>query len=273
MKTILVATDFSEASLNAALYATQLARDIGANIKLLHVNIPVESFNQAPVVLKSERAISSAESQLETVKSNMEIQSDREVDVQEVLLIGEFFTEMFNYCQQIEPYIVIMGSQGSTTTERFLMGSNSVHAMRNLPWPLLTIPSGCAYTPIKKIALASDFSNTVSIPMNRIKTFRTDFNAFLDVIHVGKNKDVEPDVILRSGEMQEQLQTIDTAYHFINQENTQEGIMDFTEKNQTDILIVIPKQYGFLEQLFHKSVSKQLVLNSKIPVMVLHEVS
>lgn len=273
MKTILVTTDFSEASLNAALYATQLAKDLGATIHLLHVNSPVESFNQAPVVLKSERAINSAESQLEAVRSNMEVRSNGEVEIREELLVGEFFTEMFNYCEQIRPYLVIMGSQGSTTTERFLMGSNSVHAMRNLPWPLLTIPSGCNYTPIRKIALASDFSNTVSIPMDMIKAFRTDFNASLNVLHVGKNKEISPDVILKSDVMQEQLKASNAQYDFISQDDTEEGILNFTEANQIDILIVIPKQYGFLEQLFHKSLSKQLVLNSKIPVMALHEIS
>ena len=273
MKTILVTTDFSEASKNAAIYATQMARDIGAGIILLHANIPVESFNQSPVVVKSQRAVNSAESQLEAVKTNMEAYSNGEVDIQMELMIGEFFTMMYNYCKEINPYLVIMGSQGTTTTERFLMGSNSVHAMRNLPFPLLTIPSGCAYSPIKKIALASDFSNTISIPMDIIKKFRTDFNSSLHVIHVGKNKDLNPDIILNSDVMQEQLKASNAEYHFINQDDTEEAIINFTETNQIDILIVIPKQYGFFEQLFHKSMSKQLVLNSKVPVMVIHELS
>lgn len=273
MKTILVTTDFSEASINAATYATQLAHDLGANVKLLHVNIPVESFNQSPVILKSQRAVTGSENQLEALRLNMEANSKGEVEIEEHLRIGEFFTEMYNYCEEIKPYLVIMGSQGSTATERFLMGSNSVHAMRNLPWPLLTIPSGYAYTQIRKIALASDFTDTISIPMERIKRFRTDFNATLEVIHVGKNKEIKPDVILKSDVMQEQLESSTAEYHFISQDNTQEGILNFTETNQVDILIVIPKQYGFLEQLFHKSMSKQLILNSKIPVMALHELS
>ena len=271
MKTILVTTDFSEASMNAAIYATSMARDLGADIKLLHVNIPVESFNQSPVILKAERAINSAESLLENVKSKMDDHSNGEVEIQLELRIGEFFTEMFNYCKQINPYVVIMGSQGSTATERFLMGSNTLHAMRNLPHPLLTIPSGCAYTNIKKIALASDFADTISIPMDTIKMFRTDFNASLDIVHVGKNNEENPDVIFKSEVMQEQLSGSKANYHFINQENTEEGILTFTETNKVDILIVIPKQYGFFEQLFHKSISKQIILNSKIPVMAIQQ--
>ena len=71
MKTILVTTDFSEASVNAALYATLLAKDLRANIRLLHVNIPQESFNQAPVVQKAERAMTTAEIQLDNIRFDM----------------------------------------------------------------------------------------------------------------------------------------------------------------------------------------------------------
>ena len=195
-----------------------------------------------------------------------------EVEINTELLIGEFFVEMYHLCEELNPYLVIMGSQGTTDAERFLMGSNSVHAMKNLVWPLLTIPVGCTYSGIRKIALASDFENTIAIPMDMIKKFRTDFNASLDVVHVGKDKGVNPEVVFKSGVMQNQLKASNAKYHFISQSNPEEGIMEFSDKNQIDILIVIPKQYGFLDQLFHVSMSKQLVLHSKIPVMVLKEI-
>ena len=273
MKTILVTTDFSEASMNAALYATQMASDLGTSIKLLHVNIPVESFNQSPVVLKTEKSINSAEGRLEAIKENMEAHSNGKVEIQEELRIGEFFTEMYNYCEQINPYIVIMGSQGSTAAERFLLGSNSIHAMRNLPYPLLTVPPGCIYTPIKRIALASNFTDGISIPINLIKMFQTDFKASLDVIHVGKIKDTIPEEESKSEVIQEELNELNAEYHSITLDNIEEGILNFTQTNKVDILIVIPKQYGFFEQLFHKSISKQIILNSKVPVMALHNMS
>ena len=272
MKKILVTTDFSEASVNAALYATLLAKDLGAEIKLLHVNIPQESFNQSPVIQKAVRDMTAAEIQLDDIRATMHKHGGGEVEIDTELLTGEFFVEMYHLCEELQPYIVIMGSQGTTGTERFLMGSNSVHAMRNLAWPLLTIPVGCLYSGIKKIALASDFENTIAIPMDMIKRFRTDFSASLDVVHVGKNKGVNPEVVFKSNVMQQQLKASNARYHFISQENTEEGIIEFTENNHIDILIVIPKQYGFFEQLLHVSMSKQLVLHSKVPVMVLQEI-
>ena len=272
MKTILVTTDFSEASINAALYATLLAKGLGAQIMLLHVNIPQESFNQSPVIQKAVRAMTSAEIQLDDIRATMHQHGGGQVEINTELRTGEFFIEMYHLCEELNPYMVIMGSQGTTATERFLMGSNSVHAMRNLAWPLLTIPVGCIYSGIKKIALASDFENTIAIPMDMIKKFRTDFNASLDVVHVGKNKGVNPEVVFKSNVMQQQLRASNAKYHFVSQENTEDGIMDFAEKNQTDILIVIPKQYSFFEQFLHVSMSKQLILHSKVPVMVLQEI-
>lgn len=271
MKTILVTTDFSEASVNASLYGTLLAKDLHANIMLLHVRIPEASFNQSSVIVEAVSEMASAENQLDAMRSRMHNHGGGEVEIVTELRTGAFFTEMYHLCEEIHPYIVIIGSQGSSDTERFLLGSNSVHAMKNLPFPLLTIPSGCEYSLIKKIALASDFENAVTIPMDMIKKFRTDFNASLDVVHVGKNK-VDPGVVFKSSVMQQQLKASNTKYHFLSRENTEAGIMEFAVENQVDILIVVPKQYGFFDQFFHRSMSKQLVLHSKVPVMVLQEI-
>ena len=54
MKTILVATDFSPAALNAANYAADMALAINADILLLHVyQIPVV-YLEVPVALNEE---------------------------------------------------------------------------------------------------------------------------------------------------------------------------------------------------------------------------
>lgn len=270
MKTILVPTDFSEASVNAAIYATKLARDLGANMTILHVNVPEESFNQSPFILKTEKDIDSAESQLDALRDMMHTYSGESMLITTELMTGEIFSQIYELCLQMNPYLVIMGSQGSTAAERFLLGSNSIHAMRNLSWPLLTIPPGCIYTEIKKIALASDFSGDLQTSLETINRLRTDFNASLEVIHIGHNKE-EDYAQSKSEVMETLLKSGNVEYDFITQVKPEEGILEYTESNQIDMLFVIPKQYGFFEQLFHKSISKQLVLRSKVPVMALNQ--
>ena len=71
--------------------------------------------------------------------------------------------------------------------------------------------------------------------------------------------------------MQEMLRRMKPKYHFINEPVIEKGIIDFAEKNNLDLLIIIPKYHGLINRIFKYSHSKQLVLHAHIPVMSLHE--
>ena len=164
-----------------------------------------------------------------------------------------------------------MGSQGTTAAERLLFGSHTVYAMKHLVWPLITVPPQAKFSAVKKIGLACDFNKVVeTTPVDEIKTLVNDFHAELHVLNTGKKEVFNPELVFESGLLQEMLAALKPEYHFITNENTDEGIMDFAEKNNIDLLVVLPKRHGLLEKLFLKSHSKQLVLHSHVPVMALH---
>ncbi len=53
-------------------------------------------------------------------------------------------------------------------------------------------------------------------------------------------------------------------------ENIEEAIRQFSEENKLDLLIIIPKKHGLFNRLLHESHSKQMVVNTHIPVMSVH---
>jgi nucleotide-binding universal stress UspA family protein len=97
-----------------------------------------------------------------------------------------------------------------------------------------------------------------------------DFNAELHILNTGRKTVFDADIVFESGLMQEMTMALKPQFHFIDNENTDQGIIDFAEMNQIDLLIVLPKRHNLLESIFHKSHSKQLVLHSHVPVMALH---
>ena len=272
MKKILVATDFSSAAFNAADYATDMALAIHADLLLLHVyQVPV-SYGELPLTLSLEDMQSAAEKDMREFKEQLAKKTGNKLNIETEVRMGIFFHELRTVCEQINPYVVIMGSQGKTAAERLLMGGHAVYAMKHLNWPLITVPPGAAFSAIKKIGLACDFDKVVdTIPIDEIKTLVTDFKAELHVLNTGKKKVFDPEIVFESGLLQEMLAGLDPKYHFITTENTDEGIMDFTEKNQIDILLVLPRRHSLLDKLIHKSHTKQLVLHSHVPVMALHQ--
>lgn len=271
MKTIIVATDFSTAALNAAEYAADMALAIQADILLLHISeIPI-AYLGIPVAATEDEMMNDAKKSLSSLKEQLMTRTNGRLKVNTELGAGVFFHELKAICEKVKPYSVVMGSQGTTAAERAFFGGHTVHAMKHLEWPLITIPPSVKFSQIKKICLACDFDKVVdSIPIDEIKRLVNDFHAELYVINSGKQELHQSDMIFESGLLQEMLVSLNPQYHFITDENTDKSIINFVEKNDIDLLIALPKRHGLLKKLIQRSVSKQLVLHSHIPVLAIH---
>ena len=272
MKTIIVATDFSPAAQNAAHYAAQMALGIDANLMLLHVyEIPI-AYMEVPVMTTEDEMQKNAEDRLTNLKEELATATGFKLTIEIEAVIGIFFTELKAICEKVNPYTVVMGSQGTTTAERLLFGSHTVHAMKHLDWPLISVPPQVKFNAIKKIGLACAFDKVMdSTPVDEIKTLVTDFDAELHVLNTGKQREFNPNIVFESGVLQEMLAELKPIYHFTSNYNIDEGIMDFSERNQLDLLLVLPKRHGLIDRLVHKSHTKELVLHSHVPVMALHQ--
>ena len=272
MKTILVATDFSPAALNAANYAADMALSINADMLLLHAyQIPV-IYSEVPVAVNLEDMQRNAENEINELKGQLIRKRGGKLNIGTEVRMGVFFNELRTVCERIKPYTVVMGSQGTTAAERLFFGSHTVNAMKHLMWPLITVPPEATFSSVKKIGLACDFDKVAdTTPLDEIKMLVNDFNAELHVLNTGKKEVFNPEIVFESGVLEEMLAPVKPNYHFITNQNTDEGIMDFAEKNHIDLLVVLPKRHGLPDKLIHKSHTKQLVLYSHVPIMALHQ--
>ena len=166
-----------------------------------------------------------------------------------------------------------MGTKGQSAVERLFLGSATLSAIRHLNIPVIVIPPGAKFKEIKKIGLACDFKQVVdSTPVSEIREFVKLFNAELDVLNVDykkKNPDAEkPEQSLLLDTL---LQDLNPSYFFIDNPVVEDGINEFAEKNNIDLLLVIPKKHRLLDGLFQKSHSTQLAFHSHIPILSIHE--
>lgn len=272
MKTILVATDFSPAANNAVNYAADMAVSIKAQLLLLNVVQTPVGYSDLPIVVSLEDMMRSSEKDILDLKEEVKRRVNDKIVIDTEVGMGGFFDELKMVCDRIKPYAVVMGSQGKTAAEHLMFGAHAVHAVKHLTWPVITVPPGIHFKAVKKIGLATDLTKVVeSTPIEEIKILVHDFNAELHILNTGNKEVFDADIVYESGMMQEMTMSLNPRFHFINNENTDEGIMDFAEKNQIDLLVVLPKRHHFLGSIFHKSHSRQLVLHSHVPVMALHQ--
>lgn len=275
MKTIIVPTDFSPIATNAMHYAIDMAKTVNASLLLLHVyQVPV-SFTDTPIVLVSiEDLRKGAEEQVAHLKAEVEHLTSGSLKVYTETRLGNVADELENLCNKINPFAVVMGTKGASGVERILFGSNTLTAIRHLTWPVICVPPGKIYGGgIKKIGFACDFKDVVkTTPTHYIVDFVKEFNAELDVLNVDyHNKHFKPETPEQSALLHTMLEEAKPVYHFIEHADIEDGINDFADKNNIDLIITIPKKHRLLEGVFKASSTKQLVYQSHVPVMCVHE--
>jgi len=61
------------------------------------------------------------------------------------------------------------------------------------------------------------------------------------------------------------LKCLNPHFHFVHKTDAYDGIIDFAEQNNSDIILTIPKKHAF----YHKSRTKQLLFNASFTVMTM----
>jgi nucleotide-binding universal stress UspA family protein len=275
MKTIVIPTDFSPVASNAMYYGVDLAKSIKGSVLLLHVyNIPI-SYSDVPVALVSvEELRKAAEEKLAIVKKGIDEYTWGSVRIYTEARLGNIVDEMEDLCNKIQPFAVVMGSKGSSGLDRVLFGSTTLTAVRHLKWPVISVPPEKKFGGgIKKIGFACDFKDIVkTTPTHYIKNVVYAFNAELHVLNVDHNdRHFTAETPEQSALLHTMLEEAKPVYHFINYKDIEDGINDFADKNHIDLIITIPKKHKLLESLFRTSSTKQLIYQSHVPVMCVHE--
>lgn len=274
MKTIIIPTDFSAIADNAMHFAVDMAKQIHASVLLLHVyQLPV-AISEVPVVVASAEELEEAsEKKLAVLKDEIERATAYKIKVNTQSKMGNVVDVIEDVSHVVQPFAIVMGTEGVGKMERLLFGSTTISTMRHLDVPVLIIPPGASFRPVKKIGLACDLKEVMSsVPEKEIRTVVKEFNAELHVLNVDhENKGRSAETYEQSVELRNMIADLNPQYHFIDNENIEDGLNEFADNNGIDFLMVVPKKHKLLEGLFRKHHSSELAFHAHVPVMAIHE--
>ncbi|HVZ97984.1 MAG TPA: universal stress protein [Chitinophagaceae bacterium] len=266
MKTIIAPVDFSSVSTNACEFAAKMAAYIHARLILMHVQELPAAVAEYPV---SEEVFNSMneEEDLDNLRLKLLAETGNSIEIDTKYVLGSADYEIRQLCNDVKPLAVVMGTHSYGALDRFLIGSKTLYAAKNLKYPVLIVPPGAEFKPFKKIALASDLKDVYQVPVHEIEVMIKYFNAGLDIFYAGKN---EEDLSRRTlGDMllEGRLEYMKPQFYFTEDTDVMRGVSALAKKHNTDLLVVVPKKHG----LFHKSQSKDFILYSNVPVLAIHE--
>lgn len=275
MKTILVPTDFSAASRNAAIHAIKIAEKVNASLHFLHAfHLPVVTVEAEAYLLSEtlDEIKSNADRELNQFLDSLMELNDSGLRYSSEVKMGLVLDEIEYSIKSAQASLIVMGTTGSSGLTKTLIGSTTSSLISRVDIPVLAIPEACLFNNYSKILLTSDFASIKNIDvLNPLHEFAKEFNSELIILSVLNAEDELPqsekalELLSITNYFSDFRLTVDTYYHH----DAAKGIEEFASNVYPDLIVTIPHKKSWLEKLFSKSVTYEVANLAKFPLMTL----
>ena len=169
--------------------------------------------------------------------------------------------------------LIMMGTNGASGLDKFILGSITASVIKKSTKSVFVIPNGYSYTKPTKIVFATDYEGISNKKtLNPLFDIASLFDSKILMFHAIEAKEPIAAYIeeLQVWKAEKNFLHVKHTNSIANCENIAEGIIDFAGENESDVIAIIPHTYPFFKNLLHKSVTKQIAFESKIPMLALH---
>jgi nucleotide-binding universal stress UspA family protein len=267
MKTILVPTDFSSNAEKALKYAIRLANLFSAEIILMH-SLELNQ-TQTPLINTMKEVLAEkAENDIRELKQKI-IKKHPGLNIKSATMSGEPAEAIKTTAKKLGADIIVMGTKGASGLKKLLLGSITADVIINAPCPVFTIPEKNGYRKIKKICFATDFNENDIDAIDALIVIANGFNAELIITHISGSAEEEKeafDKFVQTAKTYSYYYRTETK--FIESEDVIAGLNNFIEDNDIDILALSRRKRDFLENFFHRSITKEIAYSATIPVFI-----
>jgi nucleotide-binding universal stress UspA family protein len=272
MKTILIPTDFSEASLNAVDYAAEMALITGSKLILFHAY-------HTPVILSDVpyQKLSLEEIEKEWMRDLKKIKDKYEkkfkgVHFECICECGLAADLIMSVAESKKADLIIIGMQGMGYLNRKLFGSITTMVIGKAFCPVMAIGNDVKFRAIKNIVLANDLqaigNKKILVPL---KEFINYFKSKLFILNVVKELQESSVKQMADGQRAEDLlKDQPHSFHFVEDEDIIHGINEFVIENKIDMIVMIPHKHSLISRIFKTPNTKQMAFHAGVPLLALH---
>jgi nucleotide-binding universal stress UspA family protein len=276
MKTILIAVDFSDQSINAVNYAAELAVHSNSKLIILHVYDSTPMVLEGPIVMPVAGAKEMITLELNKIVQTIEHKFGSNL-VEKVLVETGLVVEEINLAAEENNVdlvvMVVMGVKGVGYLTERLVGSTTTSLIRKSKKPVLVVSKQMKFKKLKKLLFATDGNRieeeNTFLPLKQLLKI---FEAHLYVVHV-VSEEVLTDAYndLDAFKFDEEWLSHSLSFHHIIGNDTTEGLNDFIHNHNIDLMVMVPHKHDFFERVLHEPQTQKMVFHAAAPVLTLPE--
>ncbi len=272
IQNILFPTDFSNNAQNALPYAVDLVKKKQGKLSLLNVYdiplmAPADAFGMSEDTMAnvSQDMRATAQDKLKQI-----IEDNNLTDLRHRCFVREGVVEdeILQVIQKNDIHLVVMGTKGEASEQGLFMGSITKGVMQHAGCPVLAIPESAEYRQISTIVFATDLQHDESHMVNYMVGFARHYDAEIIVLHIDHDNNYKEWSIELLKNIIDKTDYPKITFKELVNKDTGEGINDYIAAQNPDLLSITTYTTTLFDKIFHKSLTKQMLLQSKIPLLI-----
>lgn len=268
MKSILVGTDFSNGSLIALDIAVDMCRRTGLNLKIVWVK-------KNKILASSEQLETTthlAEDKLKSLCEKYQPQLTKST-IEWMILEGRVAEQIAELARKLESPMIVIGTNGASGFEKYVMGSTAVRIVMESPCPVLTIREGYDHTHgVHNIVvpIRTTPNSRQKVPHAIAAAKRTGAK-----IHNLGLLDTEQDrtalaTYLKQVEEKLAKEGVEYVTTMVKYEDYADCVLNYADKVEAEMLVISTEQNRKISSFFLGTNAQQIVHRSQIPVLCIH---
>ncbi|MFQ3576645.1 MAG: universal stress protein [Cytophagales bacterium] len=274
MYTILVPVDFSDLSLNALDFASQIAKITKGQLVLLNALHPKNIAVGTSHVFDP----TDYEQQKELYKSKLDELSHKfrqqHIYTKQQVTLGFLNDVITEAVEEHKPDLVVTGTHGASGVEAGLLGTRSLDIAKVTECPTVIVPKDWKPENFDKIVYATDFKFSDVKHLNQIIELAKASNAQVTVVHLASHVTHEESDALMYWFKELCVQEISyekLSFEVVTGESLVDTLTSYVEQKGYDLVCMAMKKRNFFENLFEKSKSKEVAFAAKFPLWLVND--
>lgn len=287
---ILVPVDFSDYSLKACKIAFNLARDLNAKVKILHIYfnpyyptaLPMaEAFAYQGKEEKEfqniiEKVKENIQKLCNTIDSRISSGEFPAINYSYVLREGLPEEEIVTFTKEYKPALIVMGTRGKDQKDADLIGSVTAEVIEMTHVPLIAIPQNTPFSDMKEVkhmAFLTNFSQRDLISFDLLASLINPFDTIrISLTHISLKKGDQWDEIKLAGikdYFSKQYPNLNLDYKLIDTNDMLTSLDEYIKNDGIQILALTTSKRNIFARMFSPSISRKMLFHSDTPLLVL----
>lgn len=277
---ILLPTDFSNNAWLAVKYAIELYKDDTCDFFLLNVyhattNIVDSLLNMEPGSELYEIAKEESQKGLAHILDKI-VLCDYNNPKHKFIPVSQFnnnIEAIKNIVEEKDIEIIVMGSKGKTGDKKVVFGGTALYVMEKVRnCPVIVVPEFAKHTMPKEIVFPTSYKTHYK---RRELKYLTDIakkcEATIAILHVFKENELDKNQQEHKKMLEEIFEEATYTFHELSNHSIETAVDIFVESRDSDMVAFINKKHSFFGSILTQPLVKGLNYNSKVPILVMHD--